>query len=133
MATEILVNDGGAPARILPFEAGAAISAGDVLSITTAGTVVKADTDLVAGHREYMVGVSLTDTASGEICNVVSGKGIICKVNVVGSLTAGKGLKVGSVAGQLAAAALFTENVCAVLLESSAAGAGLYKTLIIGG
>ena len=28
MATEILVNDGGAPARILPFIAGAAIDAG---------------------------------------------------------------------------------------------------------
>ena len=35
MATEILVNDGGAPARILPFNAGEAITAGDALSIDT--------------------------------------------------------------------------------------------------
>ena len=28
MATEILVNDGGAPARILPFTAGSTITAG---------------------------------------------------------------------------------------------------------
>ena len=42
MASEILVNDGGAPARILPFEAGENITAGDVLSIDTSGKVVKA-------------------------------------------------------------------------------------------
>ena len=97
MAEDILINDGGAPARILPFEAGAAITAGDVLSINTSGQVVKADTDLAAGHIEYMVGVSLTDTASGDICNVITGKGIILRVNCA-DVTAGKALKVGAVA-----------------------------------
>ena len=131
MATEILLNDGGAPARILPFIAGEAISAGDALSIDTSGEVVQADSGLAAGHREYMIGVSLTDTASGDVCNVVSGKGIVCNVNTA-DLTAGKGLKVGSTAGQLAAATAFTENVCAVCLEDTSA-AGLHRVLLIGG
>ena len=33
MATEILVNDGGAPARILPFLIHATVAAGDPLDI----------------------------------------------------------------------------------------------------
>ena len=132
MATEILINDGGAPARILPFTAGQAISAGDVLSVNTSGAVVKADTDLGAGHIEYMCGVAFTDAADGAECSVISGKGIIVNCNVAGSLTAGKALKVGNTAGQLKANVLLGDT-CAVLLESSAAGAGLYKTLIIGG
>ena len=130
MATEILVNDGGAPARILPFNAGEAITAGDALSIDTSGEVVKADTDRAAGHIEYMVGIALTDTASGEVCNVVSGKGVICNVNCA-DVTAGKGLKVGGTAGQLAAATVLG-TTCAVALEDTGA-AGLHKTLVIGG
>ena len=130
MATEILLNDGGAPARILPFEAAEAISAGDVLSINTSGKVVKADTSLSAGHIEYMIGISLTDTASGEVCNVVSGKGIICNVNCA-DVTAGKALKVGSTAGQLAANTLLGDT-CAVSLEDTGA-AGLHRCIVIGG
>ena len=130
MATEILLNDGGAPARILPFEAAEAISAGDVLSINTSGKVVQADTSLSAGHIEYMIGISLTDTASGEVCNVVSGKGIICNVNCA-DVTAGKALKVGSTAGQLAANTLLGDT-CAVSLEDTGA-AGLHRCIVIGG
>jgi|TARA_R110001583_G_scaffold35715_1_gene118551 hypothetical protein len=130
MAEDILINDGGAPARILPFEAGAAITAGDVLSINTSGQVVKADTDLAAGHIEYMVGVSLTDTASGDICNVITGKGIILRVNCA-DVTAGKALKVGATAGQLAATTVLG-TTCAVCLEDTGA-AGLHRVLIIGG
>ena len=130
MATEILLNDGGAPARILPFEAAEAISAGDVLSINTSGKVVQADTSLSAGHIEYMIGISLTDTASGEVCNVVSGKGVICNVNCA-DVTAGKALKVGSTAGQLAANTLLGDT-CAVSLEDTGA-AGLHRCIVIGG
>ena len=116
MADEILINDGGAPARILPFSAGGAITAGDILSIDSSGDVVPADTDLAAGHIEYMVGVSLTDAAAGDDVNVVSGKGIVVRAT----------------AGQLAASTVLG-HTCAVTLESTAAGAGIYKVLIIGG
>jgi hypothetical protein len=37
MATEILVNDGGAPARILPFTAGATLSGGEAVIMSADG------------------------------------------------------------------------------------------------
>ena len=37
MATEVLINDGGAPARIIPYIAGSTISAGDPLQVGTDG------------------------------------------------------------------------------------------------
>ena len=39
MATEVLVNDGGAPARILPFTAGTAVIGGRVVTLATDGAV----------------------------------------------------------------------------------------------
>ena len=44
MATEILINDGGAPARILPYTAAEAIVAGDACTINADGKLQKADT-----------------------------------------------------------------------------------------
>ena len=43
MATEILINDGGAPARILPYTAAEAIVAGDACTIDGNGELQKAD------------------------------------------------------------------------------------------
>ena len=37
MATEILINDGGAPARILPYEAAEAITAGSACTVDANG------------------------------------------------------------------------------------------------
>ena len=39
MATEILVNDGGAPARILPYIAGSTVAAGNAVTIASDGQV----------------------------------------------------------------------------------------------
>ena len=73
MAKEVLVNDGGAPARILPFEAGEAISAGAPVQVHTDGTVI----DTTANFM--MTGIALTDAASGAVCNVVTGSGVIVR------------------------------------------------------
>ena len=73
MAKEILVNDGGAPARILPFEAGEAISAGEPVQVHTDGTVI----DTTANFM--MTGIALTDAVDGGICNVVTGSGVIVR------------------------------------------------------
>ena len=76
MATEILINDGGAPSRILPFVANADISAGEVVKAsTTAGRC-----DLATVATAPVLGVSLTDAASGSMCNVISGRGIIVNI-----------------------------------------------------
>jgi hypothetical protein len=72
----ILVNDGGAPARIINFKAGEAISAGMVLKNSgTAGEVLKATE---SGARPS--GIALTDAASGDQCSMITGSGIVCYV-----------------------------------------------------
>ena len=42
----ILVNDGGAPARILNFEAAEAINAGDALEFNSSAKLIAADTNI---------------------------------------------------------------------------------------
>ena len=98
MATEILVNDGGAPARILPFVAGEAISAGEAL---TAGTADMTAVLATQGNIN-IIGFALTDAASGDMCSVVTGKGVILNVQCLPT-TAGYPQMIGAAAsGQLA-------------------------------
>ena len=71
MATEILINDGGAPARILPFTAGSSISAGDYLTMGSDGEV-----DTVAAKHDHGLGVALTAQTSGNVASVISSIGV---------------------------------------------------------
>ena len=80
MATEILVNDGGAPARILPYTAGSTVSAGRIVTIATDGQIDHATT---SGTK--VLGVALTAAESGNIANVVSGHGVQLNVFTSGS------------------------------------------------
>ena len=129
MATEILINDGGAPSRILPFVANADISAGEVVKAsTTAGRV-----DLATVATAPVLGVSLTDAASGSTCNVISGRGIIVNIYVTDE-DAGANLMVDGTAGQLdlwvdSADAGATNQVVACTLEDND-GAGLTKCML---
>ena len=95
MASEILVNDGGAPARILPFEAGEAIVAGEPVQVHTDGTVL----DTTANFM--MTGVALTAAADGAICNVITGSGVIVRALCDQDASPGDYLNVaaGSLAG----------------------------------
>jgi|18_taG_2_1085343.scaffolds.fasta_scaffold129110_1 predicted transcriptional regulator len=135
MGTEILVNDGGAPARMIAFIAAEDITAGDAVSIDADGKAVKADTDLFSGELMYMAGPALTDASSGDEVSVITGKGIICNVNTDGT-NAGKGLKISSTPGQLTestyAADAFS-TVCAIALDDTAISGNLHRVLIIGG
>ena len=85
MATEILVNDGGAPARILPFVATATVTAGDLLMVHTDGKVKPTTTAVIPS-----IGVALTDAASGAMVNVVTGRGVIVRVIQNTNLAAGQ-------------------------------------------
>ena len=84
MATEILLNDGGAPARILPFLNGsAALEAGIYVDVHTDGTLKAFVDDQNGGTNMAQacgIGVLLTDVAAGAMGNVVCGRGIICNV-----------------------------------------------------
>tara|TARA_R110000824_G_scaffold142002_1_gene308884 strand:+ start:328 stop:756 length:429 start_codon:yes stop_codon:yes gene_type:complete len=102
MATEILINDGGAPARILPYTAGVALSAGEAVmaSTTVANEVVLADTAVGMS----VLGFALTDSAAGDMASIVTGKGVILNVQAIpGAIGAALAIG-GAAAGQLAAA-----------------------------
>ena len=126
MATEILINDGGAPSRILPFVANADISAGEVVKASsTAGRF-----DLATVATAPVLGVSLTDAASGSMCNVISGRGIIVNIYVTDE-AAGVNLMVDGTAGQLDewSASPLSNQVVACTLENND-GAGLTKCML---
>ena len=90
MATEVLVNDGGAPARILPFTAGSAVTAGRLVTLGGDGKV-----DHSGANAHNAIGVALIDAAAdGDPISVVTGKGVILNVAVSGTMDEGKLLKV---------------------------------------
>ena len=102
MATEILINDGGAPARILPFMATSAITAGDALTMDSAGKVVPGASGLATGFKEYILGYALTTVSADELCSVITGKGVLLKANADATVLTGKGAHLSTTAGQLA-------------------------------
>ena len=109
MATEILVNDGGAPARILPFTAGSAITAGYALQM---GADAEVDT-IASADVNHPVGVALTTVTSGNVASVITGHGVV--LNMYCSGTIGRGDHVATLAdGNLGAG------------SSSAVGVGIY-------
>jgi hypothetical protein len=129
MATEILINDGGAPARILPFTAAAAVTAGDVVNITSAGKVTPAHTGLAAGFKENILGYALTTVSADELCSVITGKGVMLKANCAAAMTTGKGGHLGAVVGQLALNIVLAEPAAMVAVDSTGSAAGL-KTIV---
>ena len=135
MATEILVNDGGAPARIIPMICLAAVSAGDALSADHVGSGDAKCQKLDSGATErHMIGVALTDqTVAGGLVNVVTGKGVVVNINCE-DVNGGVPLMAGSTAGRLTTftdgTALQQSAPVAVTLEDNTA-AGLTKCLTI--
>jgi len=75
MATEVLINDGGAPARIIPYIAGSTIAAGDPLQVAADGEV-----DTCFTTSGSLLGVALTAATSGSICNAITGRGVVLNV-----------------------------------------------------
>ena len=128
MATKILVNDGGAPARILPYTAQEAITAGQAVSAyTTAGQVQLADSD-DSGAGIAVLGFALTDIAADAVGSIITGKGVQLMVEVE-DLACGIALMMGSTTpGRLTTAtnAATAANCVAVTIENNSA-AGLTK------
>ena len=126
MATEILINDGGAPARILPYTAAEALTAGDACTIDTNGKLQKADSD-DTGYDFAYVGVALTDAAADAVASVITGQGVILNINC-DDLGAGVALMMGATEGRLTTAtnAAGAPKCQAVTLENNSA-AGLTK------
>lgn len=89
MATEIIVNDGGAPSRIIPYTAYETLSAGEYVHMNSVGKLVQQH---VSGSRG--LGFCLTAATSGNIASVVTGKGIQLNVSVSGTIAVGADLMV---------------------------------------
>ena len=93
MATEILINDGGAPARILPFISNEIITAGQVVKISTVGKV-----EMCTDEDFPIAGVLLTDAVVGGPANVVTGSGVILNIKCAAAVVTGNGLMVNEAA-----------------------------------
>tara|TARA_Y100001963_G_C6704490_1_gene411211 strand:- start:148 stop:555 length:408 start_codon:yes stop_codon:yes gene_type:complete len=129
MATEVLVNDGGAPARIIPYIAGSTISAGDPIQIATDGEV-----DACFTTSGSMLGVALTAATSGNIANVITGRGVVLNAKCSGS-AAGDNIAIGTTLVPDARGFLVSGVAhdsypawgVAIALEAGSATAGLLK------
>ena len=127
MATEILINDGGAPARILPYEAAEAITAGSACTVDVNGKLQLADTGDAAAKFAY-VGIALVDAAAGDLVSLITGVGVVLNINCA-NVNAGIIMMMGAATpGQLITAtngAAAPKAQC-VTLENNG-GAGLTK------
>jgi len=125
MATEVLVNDGGAPARIIPFTAGATISGGHILAMELDGEVDPA-TGTAAVNT---IGFALTDASSGSIASVITGKGVVLNALGTGTINSGASCEVDATDGLLVAGADPGE-VVAVALEAHSGTPSYFKVLV---
>ena len=142
----VLVNDGGAPARIINFLASEAIAAGKVCEIITSATGPKVQ--MHDNPNSAVAGYALTDAASGDMCSVVTGSGVILNVHVDGGtadVAIGDDLEVGTAGALVKAGTTIASDgvdtlreVCAVALEANTetAAAGLtagalFKVLVL--
>tara|TARA_R100001509_G_scaffold22712_1_gene12008 strand:+ start:321 stop:734 length:414 start_codon:yes stop_codon:yes gene_type:complete len=135
MATEILVNDGGAPARIMNLAlAGADLTAGLVVDINASGKIIAAADDQTGGTSKAQavaLGVLLVDAADGDPTSIVTGKGIVCNVQSVSGLTVGEELVVDD-AGKLEHSAnLETDRIFAIALDSTFSADSLNYTKVL--
>ena len=124
MATEILVNDGGAPARILPFTAGSDVTGGGLVQINSDGKV-----DHASASSASVLGVAFTDagSADGEAMSVITGKGVILNAYVSGTYNVGQAMTVDADGtGYMISG---TSNLYGVVLESGASVTAASLTL----
>ena len=89
-------------------------------------------TCLLATNDEHpILGVALTDAASGDMCSIVTGSGVVCYLQVTAE-TAGIALMVDGTAGQLDEWSNSTAStkIVAMTLEVTT-GAGLTKCMLL--
>ena len=130
MATEILINDGGAPARILPFTAAEDVTAGNLLAVDTNGKVINANSG-DTGYDFAGIGFALTTITSGNIVSVITGHGVVLNINAA-DVGAGVALMMGTTDGRMLTAdnGAGSPMTQAVTLENNSA-AGLTKCITV--
>jgi len=128
MATEIIVNDGGAPSRILPYEGYSdTLLAGDYVSMNASGKIIRNATSGTQG-----LGYLLTACTSGNIGSVVTGHGVQLNVYVSGTVATGNLLYVKKSASEgLVAIGSDSGSAVAIALEASTGGPGYAKVQVL--
>jgi len=121
MATDILMNDGASPARILPFVCAETITAGNAVTMDSSGELTNANTSLGSGYKEYVIGIAMLTATSGNFNSIITGRGVLCKINTT-SGTAGKALKVSSTDGRLEDNTALGHTVAIRIEDNGAAG-----------
>ena len=126
----ILINDGGAPARIMKLGVAAAnIDAGTFVGIDTNGKVSATILQSIP-VASNAVGVLLVDAVSGDPASVITGSGLMCFVASTGTIAAGANLSHNG-AGLAVDSTNHTDEVLAVALEAQeATHVGFTKVLL---
>ena len=115
----ILVNDGGAPARVMKLgNAGADLDAGTIVEFNSSGAIVAASEDLPS-YLNAAVGVLFVDATSGDPASVITGKGAVVFLKATGTIAAGDAL--GHSAAGLAKAKTSADERFAIALEAKSA------------
>ena len=131
VTTSVLVNDGGAPARIINFEAAEAITAGMCLEVNSSGKLLGADTD-----NQLVAGFALVDAAAGDLCSCITGSGVVLMANVDGDsvdVAIGDFLEVGENGTLVKQASMADKTTVAIALEANTAApasGSLFKVLV---
>ena len=136
VTNSVLVNDGGAPARIINFEASEAMTAGTAMEIQSSGKVAMATTGAV-----NPAGFLLVDAANGDMASVVTGSGIVLHAHLDGTanIAIGDNLDIdASEGGALSKANPDGGTVVAIALEACTTTAAanltagaLFKVLVV--
>ena len=131
MAINILVNDGGAPARIMKLGLAAAdISAGTFVGINPSDSKVSATVLQSIPAASNSVGVLFVDAVADEPASVVTGSGLQCFLACTGTIAVGANLSHNG-AGLAVDTTNHTDEVLAVALEAQeATHAGYVKVLL---
>jgi len=126
----ILVNDGGAPARIMKLgNASADIDAGTFV-IFDGTDVAPADADLP--DCSNAIGVLFVDATSGDPASVLTGSGIMCFLKATGTIGAGNNLSHDDAGLAKNAGIAATDQRMAVALEAKGAThTGFVKALLL--
>ena len=129
MAINILVNDGGAPARIMKLgNAAADIDAGTFVGVHTDGKISATTLDPTPVNSRA-VGVLFVDAVSGEPASVITGSGLQCFVKSTGSIAVGDMLSHDG--DGVAVVNVATDEVLAIALEvGGATETGYTKVLL---
>jgi len=136
VTTSVLANDGGAPARIMNFEASELMTAGTAMEITSAGKVAMAVTGAI-----NPAGFLLTDAANGDMASVITGSGVMLYVHLDGTanIDVGDNLDIDAAeGGALSKGAHDGGTVVAIALEACTTTAAanllagaLFKVLVV--